>query len=85
MIRSILSLATVLALASCGLVDSEPTLTGEWVGQASGGGNTAAWTVHLTDASGSITGRFDTTNPAFGSLGVSGTLTGTYSAPDGHA
>ncbi len=81
MIRCTLSLAAVLAVASCGLLDPDPTLTGEWAGQASGGGNTAAWTVRLTDSGGSITGTYSTTNPALGSLGLSGSLTGTYAHP----
>ena len=82
---TLLILALLPFLTACDSLplglSSDPTLTGTWTGTASGGPNSALWTLQVNDTNGNLTGTYTTNNPTLGSTSFSGPLTGTYAHP----
>ncbi len=61
--------------------EPEPDLTGTWTGIVQGGGNSANWTIQVTDRGGQLSGTFTANNPTLGSVALTGSFSGTYDHP----
>ncbi len=84
MTRAVFLLVLLLPITGCDklpFASEPPTLTGTWSGTSTGGGNSALWTLHITDTNGELTGNYSTNNPALGSTSLTGSLNGKYSHP----
>ncbi len=60
MTRAVFLLVLLLPITGCDklpFASEPPTLTGTWSGTSTGGGNSALWTLHITDTNGELTGQ----------------------------